>query len=88
MTDRTRKNNNKLWITLGIIIFILTILGSLVGFDHWVEGKIENNKAVVQLQSDLEWSRENIKKDFDNLKEQMDRIEKKLDKLLANEYGP
>ena len=94
MTEQKR-NNNKLWITLAIVVFILTIIGSLVAFDQWVEGKIENHRDIVELKSEVKWSKQNVEDKLEALTKEVQRqatlienLDKKLDKLLADEYGP
>lgn len=87
MTEHKPKNN-KLYITLAIIIFVLTILA---GIDRWMNAKIATHESVVELKSDLDWTQITVNKELEKINtklEILEAIDWKLRKLLAEEYGP
>lgn len=87
MTEHKQKNN-KLYITLAIVVFVLMIFA---GVDRWMNAKIATHESVVELRSDLGWTQITVNKELEKINKKLEVLEAidwKLSKLLAEEYGP
>ena len=92
MTDISKikkGNNSKLYVTLGIVVFILLLIGFIAKFDGWLDAKITDHKAVMELGKELECTQKTVSEVKEELKEmnkQLKEINRQLARLLMDEY--